>query len=141
MRGLNKLCIANVEEVAVAVRRPDAWDHYEFLPRGQQFSWVVQRRSIAVDSNIQAGLMEFVRGRVEWIFDYGLVDKIQKIWNPDYEPAPRARTAEPAPSEPGICYAPLEPAWFIGLTPTFQKSIKRVDKTLQGRILEVLVSI
>lgn len=97
--------------------------------------YLALKNHIVEDEDIRAGLTEFLEDKLEWVSDVTLIDKIQKVWNPEYQRPPRI-------SEPGVCYGPPpEPEWFVGLTPAFERSIKGVDKTLQGRILQALVEL
>jgi hypothetical protein len=87
------------------------------------------RRALATDNpsdeETRASLLDLLADRLEWVSEYGLGEKIQKIWNPDYQPPRPPPPRVSATVEPGVCYGPPEPAWSVGLTPTFQKSIGR----------------
>jgi mRNA-degrading endonuclease RelE of RelBE toxin-antitoxin system len=85
---------------------------------------------------------------VEWVSRTGLDDEIQKTWNPDYQPEPKESRLVSAPPEPEIhreapSGAPAEPEieWSVGLTLTFRKSIKGVDKAQRARILTAIVEL
>jgi|ERR1700686_2019810 len=70
------------------------------------------------------------------------VARIDDIWNPK-----PPRKAEPRRGEIGLrsvlCAPPPKrpPPWYIGMSSNFSKAISKIDRKLQGRVLEALAHI
>jgi len=108
---------------------------------------------MGIDSvkSVTAGLEEARKGLVDHTWAPYLASELQGIWNP-----------QPLVEEEGVRYsiaaAPhLEdealvpkrasalpkrpPPWFIGMSSAFSKNITKIDRSIQGRILDALVKI
>jgi mRNA-degrading endonuclease RelE of RelBE toxin-antitoxin system len=108
--------------------------------------------------SVTAGLEEARKGLVKYDFAACLASELEDIWNPRllmplireeglrYTEAAAPRTApgrdddmlgpkraSPLPKRP--------PPWFIGMSSAFSKDISKIDRKLQGRILEALLDI
>ncbi len=86
-----------------------------------------------------------IETEIEWVARWDIYERLERIWDPEYEP-PAVALAPPSPAGEengaGLCFdMPVEEPWHVGLTPGFEKSIKGVDKKLQGRILEAVVAL
>jgi hypothetical protein len=81
-------------------------------------------RHTILDEDLRASVMEYFEDRLQWVYKHNLLDYVQTIWNPDYQPEPIERRPVCAPEEEGV-YAPPPRPWSVGLTPTFQKSINQ----------------
>jgi mRNA interferase RelE/StbE len=90
-----------------------------------------------MEPQIARSLEEYSSGEVDWTeYDQLLFKKLRRLWH---------GRERPTRKDAGRIYAPpprpelLE--WRLGFTPTFQKSIKRVDKALQGRVLDAIIAL
>jgi len=73
---------------------------------------------------------------------------LKELWNPELKLLREKREAEAAKAKEedssfkgGVKYSIAEPEWYIGLTGDFNKAIGKIDKKLQGRILQALGNI
>jgi len=75
---------------------------------------------------------------------------LKEYWNPELkiqrekeEAKRKKKEAEREKKEvdPGIMFSIASPDWYIGITSNFTKSIKKIDKKIQGRILEAIAKI
>ncbi len=67
---------------------------------------------------------------------------LDDIWNPvvlSICTAPEWSAPEPPPPKPPPPKRP--PPWYIGMSSNFTKAISKIDRKLQGRILEALTDI
>jgi mRNA interferase RelE/StbE len=76
--------------------------------------------------DISASLKEIEAGDVEYCLPWDVRDTLCTLWDPAHEPL-RIQFSIAG-----------ELPWSFGLTATFRKSIKSVDKKIQGRIVEAL---
>jgi mRNA interferase RelE/StbE len=83
--------------------------------------------------------------KIKWVPRWNIHEHLERIWDPEYQP-PRIDPTPPSPrrarddSVSGVALS-MPAQWYVGLTSTFEKSIKGVDKKLQGRILEAVVAL
>jgi mRNA-degrading endonuclease RelE of RelBE toxin-antitoxin system len=76
---------------------------------------------------VQAGLGEMELGSVTTSHPAYAFDRLNQVWlHGEYSPA----------LTPAFSLAPSE--WSLGMTDDFMKSIRGVERTMQGRILEAL---
>ena len=73
------------------------------------------------------------------------LDDIKEIWHP--RPRPNINCAPPFfdPSKPATPAPPpptkRPPPWYLGMSSNFTKDVTKIDRRLQGRILEALADI
>jgi addiction module RelE/StbE family toxin len=103
----------------------------------------------AADLSIEVSLMESLQKTIDWTSANNIVNELQRLWDPDYKPIAHEDLFYPEFLPRGVCGSapeprrevPPEPEWLIGMTPEFKRSIKGVDKTLQGRLLEAIAKL
>ncbi len=88
--------------------------------------------SVEVMSNTEEHLEGLLNNtfeeKINWLTHYQeLEEAIKRIWNP----------------ERGFTFfqGPVNPPWTFGIADSFRKSIKGLDRKLQGRILEAVMKI
>jgi mRNA-degrading endonuclease RelE of RelBE toxin-antitoxin system len=106
-------------------------------------------------SEISRSLSEWEQGDIEWVTDptAAIGEHLAPVSEPladfgvpvETERPPLTETSRtiqvgvpepiPLPSEIGIDEEP----WVLGVTPSFRKSVARIDKKLLGRVLEALL--
>lgn len=74
-------------------------------------------------ASIQAGFAELRNGEVWHEHPVQLYEVLRAIWDPDYSP---------------IAYWAPAADWYIGITDQFRKDIQKIDRKLQGRILQAI---
>jgi mRNA-degrading endonuclease RelE of RelBE toxin-antitoxin system len=99
---------------------------------------------------VTVGLEEARKGLVDYALPACLASELEDIWNPQplireegirysIATAPGAdvrlalKRPSPLPKRP--------PPWFVGMSSSFSKDVAKIDRTLQGRILEALLDI
>jgi mRNA-degrading endonuclease RelE of RelBE toxin-antitoxin system len=93
-------------------------------------------------SVIESGLREANDGTVAYEPTTFLTDALFNLWNPRVaHSVDTSRIAEEAQSYREALRANRPPPWFLGMSSAFAKQISKIDRKLQGRILEALVEI
>jgi addiction module RelE/StbE family toxin len=82
-------------------------------------------------ASIQAGLEEFEAGQLEFEHPATATEKLKELWQLDDSGLRVFR-------EKVVRYLPGEPEWYLGMSDEFTKAIPRVDRKLQGRVLEAI---
>jgi mRNA-degrading endonuclease RelE of RelBE toxin-antitoxin system len=109
------------------------------LVERRKYAFFTEMTSITLVDRVSAGRAEAISGHVSYRTASGLAQDLEGLWNPDIAPSPSVaplahpdfrRYAPPSPKRP--------PPWFIGMTSGFSKDINKIDRKLQGRILEAL---
>lgn len=85
-------------------------------------------------ASIQAGLKEFETGQVEFEHPAVATERLTGLWQFEDFGLPSVR-------EKAVRYLPGEPDWYLGMSDEFTKAIRRVDRKLQGRILQAISDI
>ncbi|MDY0282746.1 MAG: type II toxin-antitoxin system RelE/ParE family toxin [Salinivirgaceae bacterium] len=67
---------------------------------------------------------------------------LKEYWNPELKiQREKEEDRETKEVDSGIMFSIAEPNWYIGITSDFTKSIGKIDKKIQGRILEAIAKI
>ncbi len=123
------------------------------------FIEVVLSMDVDFVKSVSAGLEEAGEGRVRYTLASRLAGELEQLWNPplivreesvagvlpSFEASLRRRASRaysaPAPALGAAAPTKRPPPWFVGMSSAFSKDIVRIDRKLQGRILEALVEI
>ena len=105
----------------------------------------------ALVERVSAGRVEAISGHIFYQTHFGLARNLEELWDPEpllgehlsrpQIPQIRLAARDFAPSSPLPSPAPppkRPPPWFIGMSSSFSKDINKIDRKLQGRILEAL---
>ncbi len=111
-----------------------------------QFS-ALQAAGLLTDEEFSALNSSLPEISTEAINTFAWANQIQRFlkeyWNPELKIQREKEEAERKKKEvdSGIMFSIAEPDWYIGITRDFIKSISKIDKKIQGRILEAIAKI
>ena len=88
----------------------------------------------ALLSEVSVGLAEVQAGSVYHCRLGSALEDLRKIWNPGIKCEEALGAAMPVPKR-------RPPPWYLGWSSSFGKAIDKIDRTIQGRILEALSDI
>jgi mRNA interferase RelE/StbE len=88
-------------------------------------------------SEVSVGLAEVQAGAVYHCQFAQVIADLRKIWNPVCREVLKSK-AEAAKMRPPT---KRPPPWYLGWSSSFRKAVDKIDRTIQGRILEALSDI
>ncbi len=90
---------------------------------------------LSLEERVSAGWAEATNDRISYQTVDRLAEDLRDLWEPS-----RSGALLSAPA--GVLYARRKaPRWQIGMSSDFSKDVSKIDRKLQGRILEALIEI